>query len=105
MSKFTWEDEERLFKRRVHGAIISSMHNALACDIRPNGRGDKAAHFASERLWLNERRSIERHRSEVLELKGEIRKLREQVTKLQSTEAATKQVKKTKAAVKRKSAT
>jgi hypothetical protein len=105
MSKFTWEDEERLFKRRVHGEIIASMHNALACDIRPNGRGDKAAHFASEHLWLSERRNIERHRSEVLELKGEIRKLRAQVTKLQSTKAATKQVKQTKAAVKRRSAT
>jgi hypothetical protein len=105
MSKFTWEDEERLFKRRVHGEIIASMHNALACDIRPNGRGDKAAHFASEHLWLSERRNIERHRSEVLELRGEIRKLRAQVTKLQSTKAATKQVKQTKAAVKRRSAT
>lgn len=63
VSAFSWKKEEEAFKRRAHGAIISAMHSALACDIRPDGSGDRAAHFAVEALWPDYRRLVEKLRA------------------------------------------
>jgi hypothetical protein len=84
MTKFVWADEERRYKRSVHSAVVAAMHGALACDIHINGRGDRAAHNASASLWSLQRLVIERHRSEVADLRAEIRNLRTQVTKLKN---------------------
>lgn len=75
MARFTWVDEERRYKHSMHGKVISAMHGALACDIRPGGRGDKAAHTVAEIAWNEYRYTLESHRREVAELKAEIRRL------------------------------
>ena len=80
MSRFTWADEERRFKRRVHGCITAAMHGSLACDIHPGGRGDRAAVSAAEQLWNFQRFIIEQHRSEVAELKSRIKVSNKQTT-------------------------
>lgn len=82
MTKFVWADEERRYKRSVHSAIVAALHGTLACDIHINGRGDRAAHNASQSLWSLQRLVIERHRSEVADLHAEIRGLRAQVTEM-----------------------
>lgn len=79
MSRFTWEDEERRYKRSVHSRVTSALHATLACDIHPNGRGDRAAHFIADSSWNDYRYKLEQHRSEVLALKAEIRKLKKQL--------------------------
>lgn len=84
MTKFVWADEERRYKHSVHSAVVAAMHGTLACDIHINGRGDRAAHNASQSLWSLQQLVIERHRSEVADLRAEIRNLRAQVTKLKN---------------------
>lgn len=90
MTKFVWADEERRYKRSVHSAIVAALHGTLACDIHINGRGDRAAHNASQSLWSLQRLVIERHRSEVADLHAEIRGLRAQVTKREIKPAKSK---------------
>ena len=69
MSRFTWAKEEERFKRRVQGAVETSLKIGCLAEIGPGTRGRVVADRVAQMLWPDERYRIERERREARERK------------------------------------